>query len=996
MSWCTAAEVAELISVARLRGDVDAATRKAADLRFIDICTTAINAGDVLMQIATETTAAPGLRLNAILAAQPLITTEGWNEGGRFSDRGAVTRLLLRWTADPSLCGNAQVSTELLRSQALIASLEFPTEQWQQWIQECAYALVAGDLASAAKLHAVVNESYRNYALWSFLANDFTGFVMQAQLTALPQRTMVMGTFLELMRKRPRPSAEHEIASTSNCVLLSAEMRHFVMGNLLACVEDTRLAGAAAVAGGFVGYCTIVFAVASRLVVDVESAVNVFRCSSFFLGQLQASAAPAERSDGRNAFTEQLMECLLSTLQLFPEVASNDVQAEELLACLMHFMIPAAEVEGADAAQISTELLEFFMDDEAVPLGCGSGDVAHLAGAVLELYLEHNVDQRPAAIATLNAILRSTPNIHGALADAVALALRSVSRVYEAAGAVVVDALDTPTQAELLTQVSQLLLRAAGPHAHVMLMDALTHCFYGSHNEDLCCQLVQLLQRLHTAATAAMPSEECAVCVRCTCIYEAGRLVEEARTRPWCKALLSPAWVRLTVEQLAVGDTFGVFCAASTLCTLLYVTPDCALYLCESGAAWVHGLRQLCRHATLRGVAVLITLALRHIAGISAVATPSSAHSCLLVATSCSTVMAFCQLPSPSRHLVLRSVVDFVVAHMRVYLRGDGCANCAEHLAGLTAPLFTEAFSAELSQDEPSCRSFTACATLLYVAFGAVQPAMATAAPAALLRVLQHAVAQTYASQTISCVCGHLALVLVLQPDLVEEVAAHVLRVLFTSNVDLVEGRKGANYSGAAFLLSLFFLRCPQCLLHAAGATRPAPPDDFPLVVQRGFGWWLNMAPFMDVVQLPYFAAACCRIASAVVAAPVGTGVSTGRLASCRQFILPSVHVKKLPLRPFTNLSVLQHLCVAWVDLERRYSSTSKPQLLDQGLQPYVSGVDRHYTSLCGVPFTGSAAAAVLKTAPAETIAAFVDYLSQQDGGAAINTARRLLSELVR
>lgn len=1024
MSWCTAAELAELISVARLRGDVDAASRKSADLRFIEVCTSAVNAGDVLLQIATESTASPGLRLNAIFAAQPLLTKKGWSEGGQFSDRSAVTQHLLRLTADPSFNTSTKINIELLRSLALVVSLEFPTEEWQRWIEACARAFSAGSLVAFAKIRAVVSESYCNCALWSFLANDMTGFLLRANLSALPERTAVLTIFLELMRKRPRPSAENEIATASNCVLLSEDMRHFVMGALATRVEEARVAGAPA--AGFVEDCTAAFAVACRLVVDVESAAAVFRCSSFFLTLLQDTAARGDMSDELTALTEQLLECVLSTLQVFPEVASSDVQAEALLTCLIHFMIPGEESERAEAAQLSAEILEFFMDDEAVPLGCGSGDVAHLAGAVLELYLEHNAAQRTAAVATLNSILRSTPTIRGVLADAVALALRSVSRVYEAAEAVVVDALDANTQAELLTQVSQLLLRTTDPHARIMLMDAMTHCFYRSSNEAICRQLVQLLEQLHASVTAIAPSAStapsllngCALCVRCACLYEAGRLVEEVRAQSWSGSLLSPTWATLAVEQLAAGkDTFSAFCAASLLCSLLDVSPGRVQYLCVNDATtWEHGLQQLCRHATLRGVAVLLTLMLKHLSGVSAAASPSappsprasrSPHECAVVVQSCGAVMQFCQRLSPSRHLVLRCVVDFVAAHTRVLLRGaggGGCTTCAQHLVDLSAPLLMEEYSSELVQDEPSCRGFVVSLTLQCVGFGSVRPTMVAAACVALLRALTHAVQHGYASQTISCVCSHLSVLLLLQPALLEEVPLHVLHILFTDKVNLVEGRKGVSYSGLAFLLSLVFLRFPRLVFDAAGAATTATTaaalashDETPLVVQRAFGWWLSLAPFMDAIQFPYFAAACCRVVDLVAISPDQLGGSAASpLAFCRHFFLPSLHVKTLPPRFFTSLSVQQHLSLAWVDLERRYGSTGKPQLLDKELQSCVAGVGQHYTSLCGEDFVGTSTAALLKTTSTETVAAFLSYLGQSDGGATVHTARQLLSTAVR
>jgi hypothetical protein len=994
MSWCTAAEVRELISIARLRSDVDATTRKAADLRFIDICTGAINAGDVLLQVATEDSTPPGLRLNAVFAAHPLLTREGWCEGGQFSDRSAVTQLLLERTALSAFDVSAKINGELLRSLAVIVALEFPTVEWQQWIQARAYAFAAGNLTSVAQLRAVVNESYRNYALWAFLASDLTGFLLQAeQLITPPRRTLVLHIFLELMRKRPRPSPGYEIATADNCVLLSATMRSFIMSALVARVEEARVGGVSH--AGVVEECTVTFAIASRLVANVETATDVYRCSTFFLQQLQDVAARGAMDGVLVAFTEELLECLLSTLQLFPEVASSDVQAEALLICLIHFMIPAVESEHIDAAQLSTELLEYFMDDEAVPLGCGSGDVAHLAGAVLELFLEHNPGQRCAAIATLNTILRSTPNIRGTLAEAVALALRSVSRVYEAADAVVVDSLDAATQTELLTQISQLLLCTTEAHARTMVMDAMTHCFYRSGNEVLCRQLVRLLQQLYVSATSSS-DDGCAACVQCVCVYEAGRLAEEARSQPWCGSLLSSEWMGLAVRGLPTGDTFGVFCSASTLCTLLYVSPSCAQeYLCANAEVWERGLRQLCVHSTVRGVAALLTLTLKHIARISTAAT-TSPHECPLVACSCATVLRFCQQPSPSRHLVLRSMVDFVAAHTRVLVRGGGCSTCAQHLAGLTVPLLTEELSTELLQDEPSCRCFTVAVTLQCVAFGAGQASTLPTMCTALLRALQHAVQHSYSSQTISSVCGHLALLMTLQPALLDEVPPHVLRALFTANVDLVDKRKGLSYGGVGFLLSLFFMRHPRALLQVATVTAPELHNEAPLLIQRAFGWWLSLAPFMDTLQFPYFTAACCRVVDVLMAEAVGSGSLAAPLAFTRLFLLPSLHIKKLPPRPLTSATVLQHLSLAWADLERRYSITSKPQVLEKELQSYAAGLDQHYSAVCGDPFVGSSAAAVLAATSAETIQSFLRYVGDRDGGDALNAARRYLADVAR
>ncbi|CAC9534933.1 conserved hypothetical protein [Leishmania infantum JPCM5] len=998
MSWCTAEQVADLISVARLRGDVDQATRKSADLRFLDLCANAVNAGDVLIHVATEGSASPALRLNALLAVETLFTNKGWCEGAQFSDRSTVTKRLLHLVAtDPYFLAQRKVDDGLLRCLAMIVALEFPTTEWQEWVRQCAVKFAEGDARSCAVLCAVVAESYRNYCLWSFLANDVVGFLLHAQIMTLPLRTTVMRLFLDLMRKRPRPSVDHEVASAKNCLLLSAVVRQLVLAALLERVEESgQLTGSSS--DIFVADCTASFAVASRLVTDAESASILFRCSSFFLVRLQAVAAasgcvvPTELRD----FTEQLLECLIVTLQLYPNVAGADFTADGLLSCLIYFMIRPGALERADAAQLSAELLEYFIDDEAVPLGCGSGDAANLAAAVLELYLEHHSAQRPLAVVALNGLLRATPVMDGCLTEAVALALRSVSRVYEASEDVVVDALDDAVQVEMLTQVSQLLLRTTDPHAHVMLIDALTHCFYRSQNQSLCTQLVELLQQLYMSRVESR--DDYGECVRCACVYVAGRLVDELRSREWCGQLLPPEWIPLAMQQLCNGDAFGVFSAASTLCTLLCVAPASAVHISRHVAVWEEGLSQLCHHATLRSVAALLTLTLKRLSGLSLApsALASLPHNCELVTRSCNVVLGFCRTPSPSRHLVLRSLVNFFADHTRTLLRGDAPAvasmSVSEPLSSLAAALLTEEYALELAQDEPSCRGLATFAAVHCIACGSVQPSSAPAAASALVSVLQYAVQQRFASQTISCVCSHLTCVLLTQPAQLDEAAPRVLHALFRDSVDIGEGRKGANYGGVAFLISVLLLRSPHaliqsaCLRDASGAVGAA---EHLTGLQRGFGWWLSLAPFMDTIQFLYFTAATCRLVDAVVTLPPEVLISLGCLKTCCQYILPSAHVKKLPSRPLAGGHLLQHLAVAWIDIDRRYSRTSKPQLLEKELHPFLLSLDSLYELLCGQSFSSSTARNLVKASPSETTAAVLGYMEHLGWADVLSEARQ-------
>ncbi|KAK7198988.1 hypothetical protein NESM_000866500 [Novymonas esmeraldas] len=1000
MSWCTAQQVAQLIAVARLRGDVDEATRKAADAQLMDVCANAVNAGDALVQVATEGSASPGLRMNAVLAAETLFTPKGWCEGAQFSDRSAVTQLLLQHqsscaAAHPTSPLASKVDAGVLRCLALVVALDYPAAEWQQWVHDCAVAFTAGDAGARAALQAVVAESHRNHALWRLLANDVVAHLLDSAVAALPLRTAVTSVLLDLMRRRPRPAAEHEIPSATNCLLLSAVVREGVLAALLARVgEAAQLAGPSS--DVFAADCTASFAVASRLIADAESAVVIFSCSAFFLVQLQGMPAERHSRAVLRELAEQLLECLLGVLQLYPDVAGRDVGAEGLLACLVGFMVRPDAPERSDAAQLSAELLEYFMDDEAVPVGCGSGDEASLAGAVLEMYLEHHSAQRPVAIAALNAMLRATPVMDGALAAAVALALRSVSRVYEASDSVVVDALDGAVQAELLSQVAQLLLCTSDPHARVMLIDALVHCFYRSHNEALCAQLTALLQQLYVSAAAS--ADACDVCVRYACVYAAGRLLDELRLHDWCGRLLAPEWVHLCLQLLCDGDTFGVFSAASTLCTLLGVAPASAAQLAHHGAVWEQGLLQLCRHATVRGVAALLTLTLKHLAGLSS-AVPHGDGA--LAVRSCHVTLEYCRSATPSRHLVLRSLVDFFAALARARLQQHGGrtaaaddAHCTNAFCALASALLTEEYGMEMAQDEPGCRAFATFAALHCTTTAPSQPsAEPTVAVSALVATLRHAVAQCYASQTISCVCGQLACILLPHPALLDGAATAVLHTLFQDGVDLGVGRRGVHYGGAAFLVSLLLLQCPHALALQSGGVGGvcggASTAEHRAVLQRGFGWWVSLAPFMDAVQLRFFTAATGAVMEMLLSLPVDVQGGLGALADCRQYLLPSTHVKKLPPRPLSHGSIAQHLAVAWVDLQSRYGRTSKPQLLDKDLLPVLAALGGPYCSLCSPTISAGHAHGLLRESPADTIAAVLAYMEHVGWSDVVHVARQ-------
>lgn len=949
-------EVAHLIRVARVLPSIEAAERKAADLRFITLCTNSINIGDVLFQIAWDVRASTAIRLNAALAMEPLISRAGWVEGAHFSDTSAVKMAMMTAVsaADERLV--TKVGEILMRSLALIIVLEFPAPSLSEWLRGCCRQLLHSCPAARQFLKALPLLSHQNYKLWFFLAEDVTRDLLHTSIDDSAIRDAVMTFFLNLMSKRPRPSVEQEIASSSTCSLLSPSIQQFVLQQVVCRVEEAKVSGGADVS---FSECATVFTVASRLVTDEASAQVVMDHSSYFLVQLRQLYMSNPSDKAILTLTESLLECMLSVLQIHPGVACQAVQMADVFTCLLAFMVDSVDDRGESEDGLATELMDVFLDDEAVPLGCGGGDVVSLAGAVLELFLELHRTQMVEVVGIVNQLMADATSMSPSSLCAVAKGVRSLARVCEESNCVVVDELPPNLQAEFLGQASSLILSARNGRASSLFVDAFSRCFYSSKTQNLASQLVVLLQQVYMMFQTNRTVNSS--CVQSVCLHAAGRLLSEAQCQSWSTTLLSEEWLSLALHVASSGDALGSYCAGYLLCTILYTSPQLCHTLPDRFPVLHSCLQRLCINATRRGTAAQLTQLLKCLLALSPSrreAVPQY-HHCELTQQSCAVVLAFCVEDSPSRHLVVQSLLEYLILSAKLTLSGDGCATCTSSLVTRITLCLPVKLLVECVYDEASCRCLSSSFTLATAASYTTEPSLVQYTYTMLQSVLQKAVPCNYSSQTISFVAAHLGLVALFQPTLLDESAQQLLPFLFGPSM-LPQWDRGVNYTGLAFYASLIFLRSPHLLEQSCSAGGGGSDGAFMRAIAEMAGWWCSMAPFLDRLLAPYFLAATHRVLDALRHQPLEQLRAIAVLPPCsRQYVLPTIYVKKEVPKYLAGGHILHHLSVALCDMKHRYARTTKPRAFDALLESFLTVDERRLALLCGTSTTPFAATGV-------------------------------------
>ncbi|ESL07058.1 hypothetical protein TRSC58_05259 [Trypanosoma rangeli SC58] len=302
MSWCTAAEVAELIRVSRLHHGVAEAERKAADLRLIELHASAVNFGDALVEVAAASDALScSVRLAAALTLESFVTERGWCEGVGFSDKERVLAALLMSLRGASLAtavADVRLNSLLCSCLCRIICFEYPTTCWDAFIDECVSAVVSADateqqagcgLVQRTILLRLAENCASKAALWWRLASDVVRRLVEWAKVyggGGESRVLCLRVVLHLMRRRPRLSEVTEAERPTSSFIFSDEFRGIVGRSL---EEGASAFESRGPCTPLLEECGLLLDVAQHLLSDDSFARVVFRATIYLLSSCEAA-----------------------------------------------------------------------------------------------------------------------------------------------------------------------------------------------------------------------------------------------------------------------------------------------------------------------------------------------------------------------------------------------------------------------------------------------------------------------------------------------------------------------------------------------------------------------------------------------------------------------------------------------------------------------------------------------------------------------------------
>lgn len=905
-------------------------------MMFLHTCATSVNIGDVLIQIAADTTAQMSVRMNAALAVETLFTPSAWGEGKQFSDKAAIVPSILGVLSAPEALPVALVEP-LTLCVAKIIVCEFPSPEWTAYIQNIVMQLLNGSATTFAALRAMAVNASHNYELWHYLAHEVTAVLLQNLPSGVSAtRKRAFEVLLHLMRSRPRPTSSPAASIPPH--LLSDAMTECILSQLQRCVQCAAQEAQSDEAEDFFAECEVLLAISQRLVKNDEAANTIFRSGSFFLVSCQqlSVADPSALDSSMIGLIENSLECLLSVLQTFPAI-SEDNRVDHLLSSLLCFMGYSEESLAIDALEILTGVIT---DDEVVPLGCASGDVPSLAGSVLELFLEANPQQLTVAVVALISYMKSMiPNastISPMQWTSIARAMRCVARVCEANYTSVIEMLPTEQRVEMMQCYVDVLAAQRNECSLALLLESLSFSCTNTSDVAVCVELERIFE--NTFNTYGDTSLVSVVCVHAVGTLVRGRL--KTVRREWLSRSLA--------QTVHSSDHMHLLCGASTACALVMASPLTAEEWSTFSNPILAAVGSLCSYCQTRSVGNALLQVLRHFYWHAA---PGPV--CPLAARLADSMMLSVQTQSSSQALVVRTLAECCLLAARGLLDGKGCESCGRHLLSAAMPTIVTYMTAEGPFDEGTSRILSSStATSAAALHGGSTDGSGFAATATLL---VHCMREGHSCNTVHAVGAALAIHGMLQPSFLDSYPTALVEEMFPAG--LLCGRQGVNYIGCCVTLALFVCRQPGWILRLVTASEQSITAT--AAWQRGLGWCFSLAPFADAFALRCFLLSWATVLEDAEQWPVEQrALLRAPLASCTVYLLPSVLVKQLPPAQYVSeVSFARGLVTALHSVATRATKTTKVTFFDQttvtrlsseGLLPpvdYVSNLARSILS---------------------------------------------------
>ncbi|KAH8615883.1 hypothetical protein ERJ75_000534000 [Trypanosoma vivax] len=984
MSWCTAQEVADVISTSRLRDEVTETERRDADVRFMDMHASAVNIGDALVEVSVSDMPF-GLRLAAALALEPLVTKQKWMEGSSFSDKARTLSMLMTYLRNDTTGCNKGVCASLCLCLCRVISFESPAPHWDVFLEECVFTILSGwesgdvDTVTPATFHYAVvvglsEVCATNQALWWTMASvviprllaglEDVGICTQANKTS--QCLLCLSIVSNLMQRRPRLSEVSEAQRPTSSFIFTDAFRQFI-GNSLRWLTDSVFPtfAAAALDPALERKCELLLDIACHLISDIDFAILLFHCGTEFVARSWARGSA--------------LECLSGVLHTFPEV-SLQFDAGAVTSTLLKCMAgAAAESENSDRSMdVNREavLLESLQEDCVVPLGCTGGDISSTAGAVLELLIEANPQQLSSIMDSLCQYCSSYNQLTFVFRSsdwrAWSAALRCCCRVCAEKEVSLCDCLPD-AENRLLGPLAQLIPEVGG-YVAAELLDLISLCVARTSQWPTCDAFIALLNDIFNKNCACV--EDVGDGHSCLSSNKDGTITVICRNRSEklfgvatgvdheSLALLSVtvfalhrllsqcdksvlmnlttkcdvhSWLLRSLAVIAHGCSLGVYCGIHAVRTLLSKAPRTAPL---NSQLVVTAVTNACLHCTVPDASTLVTGLLRCLCD----HTPGE---CALASQVLVTFTAQCVKTNPYCSILLRSLTDYTLSVVRMSLARSqdseesyqgACIKCMASQLELCIPVVACFAVDDAPHDESTTRLLSKCfATLAASAASgySIAKLLCERTAYAFIEVFCSSARERHSSRTLSAAAAALCAAAVASPALLD--ASDVLEILlppFVASVQNTSG-KGMDYVGCCLLLALFFLRHPQQINSvAASFSAEAMPQLHPQPSWSvALGVWSTVAPFADHFTSLYFIAAWCRLLRCMVLFRNQSGGVTDPFSVCSPlccvYALPSLHVKSLNGPNLTGCSVALCIAIGLALIVHRGPCAAKSRLMD-------------------------------------------------------------------
>ncbi|PBJ76109.1 hypothetical protein BCY84_10225 [Trypanosoma cruzi cruzi] len=939
MSWCTAGEVVELISVSRLRHDVAEVERKAADLRLIELYASAVNIGDVLTEVVVASNAASwNLRLAAALTLESFVSERTWCEGVSFSDKERVLNEILAYLRNAPFAASAaeeQLHGLLCSCLGRIAGLEYPAARWDEFMDECVSAIVSRDAARQQTGRVLVQQTIilrlaevcdANAKLWGRVASVVVRRLLEwatGPAGGRESRALCLRVALCLLRRRPRSSETTEAERPTCSFIFSDEFRCVVGRSLEEGLASFEAGGSHTI---LLKDCGLLLNVAYHLLSDEAFAHLVFRCSIRLLSTCEAAyLSDLEENSSVDLCVDSALECLVGVLQMYPE-ASLLCDSEKFLLTLFSYMTRAVELEYGD----ETALLDALQEDCFVPLGCAGGDTAANAGAVLELLMEANPHLLGIAVGslcvTVTELQQGPSSAHW---RAWTTALRCFCRVCDEKEVSLTDSLPDAA-GRLLSPLASLLRQAVDPWAAAELIELLSLCVARAEQESVCRAFLSILEAVFDGAGENFTWEQSLLLA--VTVYAVHRLFSTCVTSLVSGILCdTSAWLQRALVVLSRGGPLAVYCCTHAVQTLVRASPTCQL---PSASLVLAAVDSACCHCNVPNASSLLAgfvwSLFLHAPGQCNVAVEVIQH-----------LLSYCLQNGLRRAELRHSLTDFLLRLLKSSMEQTVCLQCLEPLLNKCLPVVLQFAAEDAPHDDATTRLLSSC--LAAAASGGHAGVIREDISFVLFEVLCSSVQERHCSTTLSKVVAAMSATAIVSPTLLDGDMTATVSLLF-SNIDAAGG-KGLNYVGCCLLPALFCVRHPEYLEGIVAAFAGAPLHTH-LAWGTMFGFLSSVASFADHFTTMYFLAAWFSLLRHAIASRLaGRELLAVVAPCCTVYDLPSMHVKSLPKRRVEGCSMAQCIATGLALVAQRWQKSAKVKLLDEEvLQPL--SLNRRFESL--------------------------------------------------